>query len=185
MATSTLHDDIMKITSLLVNSVHLVKSPANRKSFFLIKKEKGKDEMNEQILKENLKKQGLNEDEINYVISNESIKNILLNEKNEKTALDVLKDGIRNSVVEIENTLQSTEKITDLTNKIVNPLEKLTSFLSPKGEDDKKEDDKKAEDKKDTNNNDNDLSDSVSELTNELQGLANDTAELISDMVTE
>jgi len=184
MATSTLHDDIMKITSLLVNSVHLVKSPANRKSFFLIKKEKGKDEMNEQTLKENLKKQGLNEDEINYVISNESIKNILLNEKNEKTALDVLKDGIRNSVVEIENTLQSTEKITDLTNKIVNPLEKLTSFLSPKGEDDKKEDDKKAEDKKDINNND-DLSDSVSELTNELQGLANDTAELISDMVTE
>jgi hypothetical protein len=184
MATSTLHDDIMKITNLLVNSVHLVKSPANRKSFFLIKKEKGNDEMNEQTLKENLKKQGLNEDEINYVISNDNIKNILLNEKNEKTALDVLKDGIRNSVVEIENTLQSTEKITDLTSKIVNPLEKLTSFLSPKGEDNKKEDDKKAEDKKDTNNND-DLSDSVSELTNELQGLANDTAELISDMVNE
>lgn len=185
MATSTLHDDIMKITSLLVNSVHLVKSPANRKSFFLIKKEKGKDTMNEETLKENLKKQGLNNEEINYVLANDNIKSILLNEKNEKTALDVIKDGIRNSVVEIENTLQSTEKISDLTNKIVNPLEKLTSFLSPKGEDDKNNDDKKDDKKEEEDNKEDDLSDSVSELTNELQGLANDTAELVADIVTE
>jgi hypothetical protein len=180
MGTSILHNDIKKIEKLLVNAVHLVKSPANRKHFFMVKGE----QMTKEELGKKLKEQGLSEDEIKFTLENKEITDILLDSKNEKKALDVIKDGIKNSFTDIDKVLTDADSISSLSEKLVGPLEKLTTFLSSGS--DKKEDNKdtKVEDKDTNNNPDNkDFENSVSELANEISGLAQDTVALVEDTI--
>jgi hypothetical protein len=184
MASSIIHNDIKKLQGLLVDAVHMVKSPANRKKFFLTK---GENKMNDEELKEMLKKQGISEDEINFILANDKIKSILIDDANEKQALEVVKDGIKVQLKEIELALES-ESITDITNKLIKPFEGLTSFLSSstedennnddkKGDDDKKDDDDKSED------SDEELDNSVSELVSEVSELAESASELADTII--
>jgi hypothetical protein len=188
MASSIIHNEIMKVVGLLVGAVHMVKSPANRKKFFLVK---GEQKMDEKELKEKLKEDGLSDDEIAFIMANDNIKSILMDDKNEKKALEIIKEGIRKQLIEIENALEG-DSISELTNKIVSPFEGITNFLSPSDEgggDDDEPDDKKGDGKKgdDTSNNDDtkpddsddELAESVSELVEEVSGLAEDASELV------
>jgi hypothetical protein len=182
MGTSILHNDIKKIEKLLVNAVHLVKSPANRKHFFMVKGE----QMTKEELGKKLKEQGLTEDEIKFTLENKTIVDILLDSKNEKKALDVIKDGIKNSFTDIDKVLNDADSISSLSEKLVGPLEKLTTFLSTgKDKEDNKDDkDTKVDDKDTTNDNsDKDFENSVSELANEISGLAQDTVALVEDTI--
>jgi hypothetical protein len=182
MGTSILHNDIKKIEKLLVNAVHLVKSPANRKHFFMVKGE----QMTKEELGKKLKEQGLTEDEIKFTLENKAIVDILLDSKNEKKALDVIKDGIKNSFTDIDKVLNDADSISSLSEKLVGPLEKLTTFLSNGKEDGKDNKDTKV-DGKDTNDNsdssDKEFENSVSELASEISGLAQDTVALVEDTI--
>jgi hypothetical protein len=180
MASSIVHDNIKKVVGLLVGAVHMVKSPANKKKFFLIK---GEQTMDDEKLKEHLKEQGIKDDEIKFILSNEQIKSILLDDANEKKALEVIKDGVKGHLKEIEEALES-ESITDITSKIIKPFEGLTNFLSTSNED---------VDSNDNNNNDNDnnnsadddkeLDNSVSELVSNVSELAENAEELVNTII--
>ena len=97
----------------------MIKSPASRKRFFIVKGEKGT--MNEKELKEKLREQKLDDNEIKFILSNEKLKNILMSETNEKKALDVLKDGISESIEKIKIALE-LDNISDMTNGLIEPL---------------------------------------------------------------
>ncbi len=145
--------------------------------------------MTDEELVKKLKEQNLDEEEIKYMLGNEQIKQVLINDENEKKALDVTKDGIRNILIDVENALES-DKISDIMGKLVNPLEQFANFIAvdDKNDDDKNDDkdDSSNDDTKDTKEGDKSEeidSETMNELTEELSGLADDLSELVDEIV--
>lgn len=182
MASSLIHNDIKKVIGLLVNAVHMVKSPASRKKFFLIK---GEQKMDKEALEKKLKEEDkLSDDDIAFIMSNDNITKILMDDSNSKKALDVVKDGIRTSLTEMENALEG-ENISDVTSKMIKPLEQFTSFLSPSDVEGDGSDNGNGDGSGDSDGTDKELENSVLELTEEISGLAQDTADLAETIIED
>lgn len=173
MATENPHNDIKRISELLVNSIHLVKSPANKKRFFLMKGEG----MSKEKLKERLRSEDLSDDEIELIMTMPNVIKVLSDSDNEKRALQILQEGIKESIGGLENALESGETISDLTEKLVKPFEQLAELLEVKN-------DKKTEDKDDSSEDNKDSNDDANDKNNNDE-LPDDVAQMVDDLIDE